>query len=65
MKVVAVVLSSLTILMALSQLICGLWIQAQHSVDPSSLSFHSRLGIATVVMAVATVAVMLVRVLKA
>jgi hypothetical protein len=62
MKIAAVVLSSLTILMALSQLICGLWIQT-HSA-PDSIAFHVRLGIATVIVAIVTVVVLLVPVFR-
>ena len=63
MKIASIVLSSLTILMTLSQLICGLWIQSQ-GADPESIAFHSRLGMATVLVAVITVIVMLVFVIK-
>ncbi len=63
MKIASVVLSSLTILMALSQLICGLWLQS-HGVEPSSIAFHTQLGIGTVVMTLITIIVMLIFVFK-
>ena len=63
MKIASIILSSLTILLALSQLICGLWIQANGAV-PSSVTFHARLGISTVVVALITIVVMLVFVLR-
>ena len=58
MKTASIILSSLSILMLLSQLICGLWL-ASHGTDPSSLAFHSRLGIGTVVVVLVTLAVVL------
>lgn len=63
MKTASIILSSLTILMGLSQLICGLWLQSNGS-EPSSIAFHSQLGIATVVMTFITFIVMLVYIFK-
>jgi hypothetical protein len=63
MKIASIALSSLTILMVLSQLICGLWLQS-HGVDPGSLRFHVRFGIGTVVISLATIVVMLIFILK-
>lgn len=59
MKTASIILSVLTILMALSQLTCGLWLQS-HGADASSLSFHTRLGIGTVVMTLVTIVVTLI-----
>ena len=63
MKTTSIILSSLSILMALSQLICGLWIKANGAV-PSSVSFHASLGIATVLVVLITIVVMLVFIVK-
>jgi hypothetical protein len=63
MKIVSVALSSLTILMALSQLICGLWLKSQ-GAQPSDVSFHVELGIGTVSVAVITIIVLLFYVIK-
>lgn len=63
MKIASIALSSLTILMVLSQLICGLWLQSQ-GADPGSLGFHVRFGIGTVVISLATIFVMLIFILK-
>ena len=63
MKTVSIVLSSLTILMALSQLICGLWLQS-HGADASNIAFHTQLGIGTVVMTVIILIVMLIHIIK-
>ena len=59
MKTTSIILSSLSILMVLSQLICGLWL-ASHGADPSSISFHVRFGIATVLLTLVTLTVLLV-----
>ena len=59
MKTVSIILSSLTILLALSQLICGLWLQS-HGADASNIAFHTQLGIGTVIMTVITLIVMLI-----
>lgn len=63
MKTTSILLSSLSILMALSQLICGLWIKSNGAV-PSSVSFHASLGIATVLVILVTIVVMLVFIVK-
>ncbi len=62
MKIAAIVLSSITILMALSQVICGVWIQSHPA--PDSVAFHVRFGIGTVIVAIVTVAILLVPVLR-
>lgn len=63
MKTTSIILSSLSILMALSELICGLWIKSNGAV-PSSVSFHASLGIATVLVVLITIVVMLVFIVK-
>jgi hypothetical protein len=63
MKTTSIILSSLSILMALSQLICGLWIKSNGAV-PSSVSFHASLGIATVLVVLITIVVMLVFIVR-
>jgi hypothetical protein len=63
MKIASIVLSSLTILLSLSQLICGLWLKS-HGADASNIEFHTRLGIGTVVVMVITLIVMLIYTLK-
>jgi hypothetical protein len=52
-----------TILMVLSQLICGLWLKFQ-GTDAGNVAFHIRFGIGTVAMTLITVTVMLISVLK-
>lgn len=63
MKTASIILSSLTILTALSQLICGLWMQA-NGADASNKVFHTQLGIGTVVLSLITIIVMLIYILK-
>jgi|GEM_PF-2149297 len=63
MKTASILLSSLSMLMALSELICGLWIRSNGAV-PSSVSFHASLGIATVLVVLITIMVMLVFIVK-
>ena len=63
MNTLLITLSSLTILMVLSQLICGLWLNFQ-GTDTSSVAFHIRFGIGTVAMTLITVTVMLISLLK-
>lgn len=63
MNTLSIILSSVTILMVLSQLICGLWLNFQ-GTDAGSVAFHIRFGIGTVAMTLITVTVMLISVLK-
>lgn len=63
MKTASIILSSITILMALSQLICGLWLQS-HGADASNIAFHTKLGIGTVIIALITFTVMLITIFK-
>ena len=63
MKTTSIIVSSLSILMVLSQLICGLWIKSNGAV-PSSVNFHASLGIATVLVVLITIVVMLVFIVK-
>ncbi len=63
MKTASIILSSLTILMLLSELICGLWLRS-HGSEPSSVTFHSQLGIGTVVVTLITLIVLLIYIFK-
>ena len=57
MKTVIVIMAVLTGLLMLSTLICGLWMRAQETVDPSSISFHMGIALLSVVLALATLVV--------
>ncbi len=48
MKGISIALTVVTVMLALSQLICGLWLQS-HGVTPESASFHASLGIGTLI----------------
>jgi hypothetical protein len=48
MKILSIILSAITVLLALSQLTCGLWLQS-HGATPESASFHASLGIGTLI----------------
>ena len=63
MKTASIILSSITVLMVLSQLICGLWMQS-NGADASNIAFHTKLGIGTVIMALITITVMLIAIFK-
>ncbi len=63
MKTASIIFSSLSILMVLSELICGLWVKS-NGMDPSSVSFHTSLGIGTVLVVLITIIMMLTFVVK-
>lgn len=48
MKGISIALTVITVMLALSQLICGLWLQS-HGVTPESAGFHASLGIGTLI----------------
>jgi len=54
LKIAALASSVITALVALSTMICGLWIRANSVTDPGSLDFHRTIGITTVVCCVIT-----------
>jgi hypothetical protein len=60
MTLISIILSAITILLVLSQLICGLWLRAK-GADPQGVAFHARLGIGSAIATLVTVVVMLVR----
>ena len=64
MKVVFIVLSSLSLLGLLSTLICGFWIKGNASTITdmaSSLSFHQNIAIFSIVITIAAIGVGLFR----
>jgi hypothetical protein len=63
MKTLLIILISISILLLLSTLICGLWIRNNaEQVEPSSIDFHMSIGIATVVLSTATMVLALFKV---
>jgi hypothetical protein len=63
MKIASIVLSSLSTLMILSELICRLWLHSQ-GATPDGITFHVRFGIATVILVLITIVMLLIFVLK-
>jgi len=61
MKAFAIALAVINFLLLFSVTTCALWIRSQPAADPSSVAFHMKLGLATVV--VSTVVTILVIVL--
>ena len=63
MKILTMVLSVISILLMLSTLTCGLWLKAK-GADPEGIAFHIKLAIPTVVVTLATFALLITSVLK-
>ena len=59
MKTVVVVVAGLATLLAVCTVICGMWLHS-HGADASSISFHMTIGLATMVLTIATAIGMLV-----
>ena len=64
MKTLEITLIALTALLILSTLICGLWINsAVENQTADSIRFHLQIGVASVILTLATLTVSFVRVL--
>jgi len=63
MKIALIVLSVIDVLMLASTLICGFWIRSQQGLnpDPSSLSFHAGLAVASTVLVLITLILAIIR----
>lgn len=64
MKILSLTSAIITGMLSLSILICGLWIHSHKITDPSSISFHMKLGTASVVSALITAGFLIIAVLK-
>ena len=65
MKTLEISLIALTALLILSTMICGLWIHsAVENQTADSIRFHMQIGLATVILTLATLTVSFVRVLR-
>ena len=64
MKTLVIILDIVTGLLLFSTLVCGLWINGQPEVDPSSAKFHMSIAILTVVFTVVTLVVRTIGVLR-
>jgi hypothetical protein len=65
MKTLVIILDIVTGLLLFSTLVCGLWINAQPQVDPSSVKFHMSIAILTVALTVGTLIVSTIGTLRA
>jgi len=64
MKIATIVLSSLSALMLLSTLICGLWMRSQATVAPDSVRFHMNIGVASVILVIITLGLVMIQALR-
>jgi hypothetical protein len=58
-----IVLSSLSGLMMLFTVICGAWLRSK-GADPEGIAFHLKLAVFTVVITLATLGLLLARVMR-
>lgn len=61
MKVFTIIISILAMISLFSTLICGLWINKQSVVDPSSITFHLRIGVVSVVLVVMAIILLIIK----
>jgi hypothetical protein len=63
MKTVSIILSSISMLLLVSTLICGFWIRSQTPAgsppDASSITFHMQIAVATTIFVLAALGVSL------
>jgi len=65
MKIISLSIGVLTVLLLLSTLICGSWIKAKGLTnDASSLAFHAKIGIASVVFGALSAILLIIQVIK-
>lgn len=63
MKILTIVLSSLSVLMMLSTLICDAWLRSK-GANPEGIAFHLKLAVPTVILTLVTLALLIARVVK-
>jgi len=65
MKALSIAIALLTGLLIVSTLICGLWIHSRpEPVDPSSITFHIKIAVASIVGTFAVIVLFLVQLNK-
>ena len=64
MKTIYLIVGTLTGLLLVSTLICGLWIKANHINDVESLNFHMNIGIGSIVFGLISVMLLIVQVAR-
>lgn len=68
MKIITTIMSSLSGLLLISVLICGLWIRTQKTnlaIPNDSINFHVNLGVATVVITLLTIGILYFKYVRA
>ena len=60
MKIVTLVSSIITVLVATATMYCGLTLRANNVTDPIYINFHQTIGIATVVLCIITTLLMII-----
>lgn len=61
MKLLTNIVAIGAILGLLSTLICGLWMKQQTTLEASSISFHTTIGIGSIVLAVSALVLLMMR----
>jgi hypothetical protein len=64
MKTILIIIAIITGLLLLSTLVCGLWIRANKVTEVSSMSFHTNIGIASVIFGIITVIALIIFALR-
>ncbi len=57
MEMIAIILTSATVLMLGSTLLCGLWLRAKGST-PEGVAFHAKLAVPSAILALVTVIIL-------
>lgn len=60
MKTIIIVMSIVSILVLLSTLICGLWINGQETADVSSVNFHRTIALISTVLSTITMVIAII-----
>jgi hypothetical protein len=63
MKILTLIVSSASVLMLLSTLICGLWLRSK-GADPEGVAFHIRIAISSVVITLIGLGLLVYQVVK-
>ncbi len=63
MKILTILFSSISTLLMLSTLLCGLWLRAQGATQ-EGVAFHVKLAVPTAIFALVTIGLLVFQVLK-
>lgn len=65
MRMLSMVIGILTVMLLLSTLICGLWIQSQNLVNNAgALAFHMKIGVVSVISGVIAAVLLIIQAAK-